>query len=793
MGSICLSTASILLCEPYSQLQDIVLVIPTAIEVIFSTLLIFTRGSRRNLWLTAEGWIYFALALVDMLSRIIPAARDSLPVLKIVLAATSLFPIFFYILFIFLFTWAELIDDIPHRLQATIKSMVVLIPLIVVFNELASFAGLTYHLKPPKSLSVPGFDNDGNKLLWTLFTSFTLALLTVYQVIIFLLAFYRLVRAILDQRRIKTTSTDDIHLLRGIGWITGALQIGAIETVVGFATGNFGVALTRRILRMLARALLCIGVGKGIDFVEDFEVVRQEILPPSKRQEFRRSRLREFISNPRSSTFQQLTPTATSFHAAPRAHGISPLAQNDNTRVGMKHFAEIKQSATLENSDLEKTPRQRVTVNFIDGTPRLNVRLSELGIPPPIFTIEHHPFSKLPPIFRPTSYYSDFLTTPQRQSLLSPLLITDSEAGYEVKLTSFDPPHSKKLSRGDSTRSTRSVAESYYSLSAVRELASQFPSLPTNVRPEPVEHHPAAVQEQDFWDDSASDYILSPGLEGFRAKVARSTDQNSNNVNTVIRASILLSQPLPTLQIPNARRYRSSNVDVPTSAIYITTPITARPDDPTQVRALLSTESTSKTTETDLDPDTFLDLGTALNSEKSRHSTKGPATGIDVDTSRPAARRTVLAPISERQSEASHRDDPDDLATHRESVGSDYGGSRKSDVDALVIPWLKNPEMMEGGQRSAGNHEESRSTRMNIRVAPIRSTPVPRRSGDDIIVGSLYIEPITIPPRQRNDSVEIIQESFDSVNSRSVLRDSEVLGIEEGRYYHDSKISRGHF
>lgn len=70
-------------------------------------------------------------------------------------------------------------------------------------------------------------------------------------------------RAFLDQRRIETTSSDDLHPLKGTGWITGGLKLGAIETVVGFAGGGFGGTLTRRILRMLARAFLCIGVSKG--------------------------------------------------------------------------------------------------------------------------------------------------------------------------------------------------------------------------------------------------------------------------------------------------------------------------------------------------------------------------------------------------------------------------------------------------------------------------------------------------------------------------------------------------
>lgn len=39
---------------------------------------------RRHLWITAEGWIYFGLALVEMLSHILPAARGGAEVFKVI-------------------------------------------------------------------------------------------------------------------------------------------------------------------------------------------------------------------------------------------------------------------------------------------------------------------------------------------------------------------------------------------------------------------------------------------------------------------------------------------------------------------------------------------------------------------------------------------------------------------------------------------------------------------------------------------------------------------------------------
>jgi len=109
-----------------------------------------------------------------------------------------------------------------------------------------------------------GFLNKHNEMIWTFFTSFTLALLTAFQVIIFCLVFLRLIQAILNQKRFESNEEEDkAHLVRGTGWISAATKLGAVETMIGFAGGGFGVALTRRILRLLGRACLCIGTVKG--------------------------------------------------------------------------------------------------------------------------------------------------------------------------------------------------------------------------------------------------------------------------------------------------------------------------------------------------------------------------------------------------------------------------------------------------------------------------------------------------------------------------------------------------
>lgn len=97
------------------------------------------------------------------------------------------------------------------------------------------------------------------------FNSLTLVLLVIFQALNFLACFFRLFQAIQNHRRIQETGNNDneIHLFNGIGWMTAGIKLGVVESVIGFAAGDFGLTLTRRILRMLGRALLIVGIVKG--------------------------------------------------------------------------------------------------------------------------------------------------------------------------------------------------------------------------------------------------------------------------------------------------------------------------------------------------------------------------------------------------------------------------------------------------------------------------------------------------------------------------------------------------
>lgn len=95
--------------------------------------------------------------------------------------------------------------------------------------------------------------------------STSLALLVIYQGITSLLFFMRLVSCFLEQRNIEDRAATEREgiLFRGIGWLVIGMKISGVETAVGFASTSFGIVLTRRILRMLGRACIIIGVVKG--------------------------------------------------------------------------------------------------------------------------------------------------------------------------------------------------------------------------------------------------------------------------------------------------------------------------------------------------------------------------------------------------------------------------------------------------------------------------------------------------------------------------------------------------
>lgn len=110
-----------------------------------------------------------------------------------------------------------------------------------------------------------GTRNGGAETARVFFNSVSLALMATYSVVTFLVFFVRLASSFVQQREIedKGGMQEETYLFKGTGWMALGMALSAAEAFVGFASGVFGIFLTRRILRMIGRACIIIGVVKG--------------------------------------------------------------------------------------------------------------------------------------------------------------------------------------------------------------------------------------------------------------------------------------------------------------------------------------------------------------------------------------------------------------------------------------------------------------------------------------------------------------------------------------------------
>ncbi|CDO72130.1 hypothetical protein BN946_scf184962.g73 [Trametes cinnabarina] len=263
----------------------------------------------KHVLLASEIYVYFILAVLDLLTHTLPSigsSLDSFRSLDIIIGAGSFIPLFLYTFSLYLLTSTELVPTLPVKLQRIAKySLLSFIPLIVLLNELGSFVGITYRSfggnnGVPLLLGVGFTDSTAEMFLSTV----TLVLLTAFQALNFSVAFFRLVVVLMHKRNIESSGKPkelETHVFRGLGWLVVGLKLGAIETVIGFAQGGFGVAMARRVLRFLVHACLIVGILKGVDTVEDFQ-----LYSPSEAQRRRKSMLRAMIQNPRFSTFRHV-------------------------------------------------------------------------------------------------------------------------------------------------------------------------------------------------------------------------------------------------------------------------------------------------------------------------------------------------------------------------------------------------------------------------------------------------------------------------------------------------------
>ncbi|KAF5348372.1 hypothetical protein D9758_010924 [Tetrapyrgos nigripes] len=883
MGSLCLSSAPILRCESFTRIENIVLIIPTGLEIIFSTSLIFTNWGTgwKHLLLTAEGWTYLALALLDLLTHIVPAVRDDLSLFKtldIVLASLSFAPIFFYTLFLLLLMRGELVDILPQRYRnVAIIMLLIFIPIIVALEEVSSFVGITHRIARQNdglSFLAIGFSKNGDRTLWTFFTSLTLALLTAYQAVNFSFAFFRVGKAFIDQRSIEASSSDEAHLFMGIGWIAGGYKLGAIETVIGFAqNGGFGVALTRRILRFLSRAFLAIGIAKGVDMIVDFREIKDE-LTANKRNRFSRRISRRIISNPRHSTFRQLSPTAEEFHAAPappQLPGAPPSLQPRQPRqpgglLGMSEFAQVKNDAIFRRGE-------RVAVEF-DATsgrpPTLHMRFSVLSIPDAAIAAEFaHLKSEIKSapndVPRPSSFYANSTMTrltEEPSSVVGTVGYSSNRNGNGNKDVVAEPEPARihnafatmPVSQHGHTRHASQMsgyADSVNSLthSVVNRLAAQFPGLPprvtnmTQYRQTLYEQELERVREKEEEEEAelarnssgksrksgtsglstsnsfkrkpaprASAYLDDLAMVSGGVNAANPTAAAPSTVNPIPidpfddTEDLPLSFPTPGL-LANPDNAKSPHRRTLTGDSHSTTPFSsaagtdynfARPTTPGSYA-----QSSSFTTPNSENPFKYDELQQVqdnsrrtpfLRRQTNRHSRLG-SKNLSVGQSE-------LTAVREDQDYVPG----DDIESQRNSAYHSRGKS----METIDISWLRRPDQEDASPGSSAYEEAifqqavrgkistpssvktpssliaSRSTPELSRIksvgnAPRRYTPAPIRT--NYTRGSIYIEPIVIPPRgEAFAEVELLQGSAISSMRGGPLRDSDVLGPDDRAY-----------
>lgn len=550
-----------------------------------------------------------------------------------------------------------------------------------------------------------------------------------------------------------------------------------------------------------------------MDEVEDFRAVRNE-LSSAPRPRFRGSHIRQFISNPRMSTFRPLSPTATAFHADRRAPNGLP---------GMKQFADAK----------EQRMRQRVTIQFETGAPTLHLRFSSLDLPStamiaretkPQFESERElqrarPDSKSSSLYAPSSIGpAEIVTVPQRT--LSQRL---------VRAQLFRTPVTGDTRMGSYRSSTRDTIE------AVKELAGEFPPLPQSAQPPAHIPRRAKGDKSPLWDEKSRPPSTVSGVMFARRSFTseKQKDKHALNImNDAEKAEVWKpGSPQFIANSPASARSRklsyhdtkfgpmpidpfnddedddadAAGVQFPRAPLPLissTTDLHARENrrlarhfsvppsltfeeqNDTSPRQSPAINSSRIATPYEADPFANLGLRTGLREQeqdspkRTYRNTPEWADSSQSTQSTPASRR--MQGLSQFETaEGRHEETPEGnpfIPTLHKS------GDQNKSLEELAIPWLKNPKMEEEERRLA--HRLPKKTQLarikTLGSAPERLTPAPVRSHHP--KGSFHLQSIRIPP---NDAgmVEIVQGSLESAYSgRSVLRDSQVLQIEEGGY-----------
>ncbi|KAG8922806.1 hypothetical protein FRC02_011606 [Tulasnella sp. 418] len=430
--SFCLSVATNLRCSGLSKLQGISLLVPHAMEVLLALALVKIKwGVLRRIHglLIAEIAVYFILVLLDYglheSARLGKVDVSQYEVYDKAIGVVSLFPLFFYTLFLFLICQKDLLrlTSTARLRQAGQWGLLSFIPPIIIFHELAGLKGIAY--AGSRMNLLVGFNSPQAQSTMLFFSSFTIGLLSGFQLLVSIGSLFYIWRV--------RSQGHGGGVLSGFAWLGCGLVLGGVESFMGFGGICYALIIGRSVMRLLSRAAIIIGVILGTSADEGFALFPQHAADSIFPQMRQRTQIpvRPLISNPRQSTFVHMSPGAATFNNAHYSNRgvqlpsqivghpiIDPLAPIQNipprqTAVenipgtplrpskakklhGKKRVSgfQVFTPEQIEQVDLHgkrNRPGDRVTVNYSGpgSAPYLEMRFSDLRLPSPTVVMQN--------------------------------------------------------------------------------------------------------------------------------------------------------------------------------------------------------------------------------------------------------------------------------------------------------------------------------------------------------------------------------------------------------------------
>ncbi|CAE6462527.1 unnamed protein product [Rhizoctonia solani] len=561
MSLLCLSLAATLRCAGIPKTESIVLLVPPAIEALVSLFLIRTvwRNGRSRWLLVAEAWTFFILAVLDFVSHAVVRGMWSVGVFEPMdkaIGVLSGVPILAYTAFLFLLTRSDILPLItPTHLRTIFQfSLFALIPPTLMSHELGSLLGVSYRINMSTLIPETGFLNPTTRSLSFAFTTSAVVCLASFQLLIFLVCTWRIsqawdrasqpvfVSALGGRGRSNSAGTSylgDEPGIRGLSWLALALALGATETLLSLGPQTFVLILIRRILRVFARGCLMYALVRGSsDGFENIEEGRD---------------IRGMISNPRQSTFAQLTPRATAFYSqrnpfsdpsTPHSR-VTVLYDQKSAPVLQMRFSGID----IDSTQFRTRSGSNLTSTSVAGHGGHSTRsafarsrtLSEKRSVPPLPSIQIPSAAVLSGVIATQSASST------RSSLPLPAVPQSRLALGSLRSTSYlNRSTSSNLNQSTSSHPNRSTSlqttsdepgsyERNASLEGVRELAGQFPVIPPRAAARRAQTQLAyAVEEEDEPEGST------------RSRHARTNTADSNTTTfSAMTTSTTRRKPVP--------------------------------------------------------------------------------------------------------------------------------------------------------------------------------------------------------------------------------------------------------